>query len=111
MGKNAIISHFHREDWPFEVVKSGDEISLGQRTLSFLETRMLHWPDSMFTYAKEDGILFTSDAFGQHLQAQRVPHRHDRREDRGVEHVDHVVVVEVAGDDVWLAAMRISVAM
>jgi len=67
MGKNAIISHFHREDWPFEVVKSGDEISLGQRTLSFLETRMLHWPDSMFTYAKEDGILFTSDAFGQHL--------------------------------------------
>ncbi|MBE0582992.1 MAG: flavodoxin domain-containing protein [Desulfofustis sp.] len=67
MGKNAIISHFHREDWPFEVVKSGDEISLGKRTLHFLETRMLHWPDSMFTYVKEDGILFSSDAFGQHL--------------------------------------------
>ena len=67
MGKNAILAHFHREDWPYEVVKSGDEISLGKRTLSFLETRMLHWPDSMFTYAKEDGILFSSDAFGQHL--------------------------------------------
>jgi flavorubredoxin len=67
MGKSAIISHFHREDWPFEVVKSGDEISLGKRTLQFLETRMLHWPDSMFTFAKEDGILFSSDAFGQHL--------------------------------------------
>ncbi|THB78077.1 MAG: MBL fold metallo-hydrolase [Desulfobulbaceae bacterium] len=67
MGKTAILEHFHQEHWPFEVVKSGDEISLGQRTLSFLETRMLHWPDSMFTYAKEDGILFSSDAFGQHL--------------------------------------------
>jgi len=67
MGQKAILDHFHREDWPFEVVKSGDTISLGQRTLYFLETRMLHWPDSMFTFAMEDGILFASDAFGQHL--------------------------------------------
>ena len=67
MGQKAINEHFHREDWPFEVVKSGDEISLGKRTMHFLETRMLHWPDSMFTYAKEDQILFSSDAFGQHL--------------------------------------------
>lgn len=66
MGKKAIIDHFHREDWPFEVVKSGTEVSLGKRTVSFLETRMLHWPDSMFSYIKEDGILFSSDAFGQH---------------------------------------------
>jgi len=41
-------------------------MKLGKRTLSFIETRMLHWPDSMFTYLKEDGILFSSDAFGQH---------------------------------------------
>jgi len=67
MGEKAILDHFHREDWPYEVVKSGDTISIGERTLYFLETRMLHWPDSMFTYAMEDGILFTSDAFGQHL--------------------------------------------
>jgi flavorubredoxin len=66
MGHKAIIDHFHREDWPFEVVKSGAEVSLGQRTIQFLETRMLHWPDSMFSYLKEDGILFSSDAFGQH---------------------------------------------
>ncbi|MFW2366708.1 MAG: FprA family A-type flavoprotein [Desulforhopalus sp.] len=66
MGKKAIIDHFHREDWPFEVVKSGSEVSLGKRTVQFLETRMLHWPDSMFSYIKEDGILFSSDAFGQH---------------------------------------------
>ncbi len=67
MGKKAIIDHFHREDWPYEVVKTGDEISLGKRTIRFIETRMLHWPDSMFSYIKEDGILFSSDAFGQHL--------------------------------------------
>lgn len=66
MGKKAIIDHFHREDWPYSVVKTGSEISLGKRTLQFIETRMLHWPDSMFSYLKEDGILFSSDAFGQH---------------------------------------------
>ncbi len=66
MGKKAIMDHFHREDWPYEVVKSGSELSLGKRTIQFLETRMLHWPDSMFSFIKEDGILFSSDAFGQH---------------------------------------------
>lgn len=67
MGEKALIAHFHEDDWPFEVVKSGEEISLGVRTMQFIETRMLHWPDSMFSYLKEDGILFSSDAFGQHL--------------------------------------------
>jgi flavorubredoxin len=66
MGHKALLDHFHRPDWPYEVVKTGTEISLGKRTIQFLETRMLHWPDSMFSYIKEDGILFTSDAFGQH---------------------------------------------
>lgn len=66
LGQKAILAHFHREDWPFEIVKSGDEISLGKRTIQFLETRMLHWPDSMFSFLKEDGILFSSDAFGEH---------------------------------------------
>jgi flavorubredoxin len=67
MGKKALLDHFHQEDWPYEVVKSGSEISLGKRTLQFLETRMLHWPDSMFSYLKEDGILFSNDAFAEHL--------------------------------------------
>jgi flavorubredoxin len=51
MGKKAILEHFHRPDWPFEVVKTGEQLSIGQRTFYFLETRMLHWPDSMFTFA------------------------------------------------------------
>jgi flavorubredoxin len=67
LGHKALLQHFHRPDWPYHVVAPGEEISLGKRTLNFLETRMLHWPDSMFTYLKEDQILFTSDAFGEHL--------------------------------------------
>jgi flavorubredoxin len=66
MGHKALVDHFHQQDWPYEIVKSGSEMSLGQRTIQFLETRMLHWPDSMFSFIKEDGILFSSDAFGQH---------------------------------------------
>jgi flavorubredoxin len=65
-GKEHLIKHFHREDWPYEVVKSGDQLPIGKRTIKFLETRMLHWPDSMFSLLVEDGILISQDAFGQH---------------------------------------------
>ncbi|MFO8055670.1 MAG: flavodoxin domain-containing protein [bacterium] len=65
-GKEALIEHFHNEDWPFRVVENGEELKLGKRTITFLETRMLHWPDSMFSYINEDGLLISSDAFGQH---------------------------------------------
>jgi len=66
-GRKALLAHFHREDWPYEVVKTGDTISLGKRTVRFIETRMLHWPDSMFSYIPEDRLLISSDAFGQHV--------------------------------------------
>ncbi|MFH1215927.1 MAG: FprA family A-type flavoprotein [Pseudomonadota bacterium] len=66
MGEKAIQSHFHPKEWPLEVVKSGDSVSLGKKTVHFLETRMLHWPDSMFSYIPEDKLLISSDAFGQH---------------------------------------------
>jgi flavorubredoxin len=48
-------------------VKEGSALSLGNMNLNFLETRMLHWPDSMFTYLAEEKILFSQDAFGMHL--------------------------------------------
>jgi len=67
MGKKALLAHFHREDWPYQVVKSNDTISLGKRSIKFIETRMLHWPDSMFSYVPEEGLLFSNDAFGEHL--------------------------------------------
>jgi flavorubredoxin len=67
MGLKAIETHFHPVDWPLVVVQSGDTISLGKKTVQFLETKMLHWPDSMFSYIPEDKLLISSDAFGQHL--------------------------------------------
>jgi anaerobic nitric oxide reductase flavorubredoxin len=65
-GKDAIIEHYGA-DFNIQVVKTGDTIKLGKRTLSFIEAPMLHWPDSMFTYLVEDKILMSNDAFGQHL--------------------------------------------
>ena len=53
----------------YKPVKAGDEISIGKRTLKFVPTPMLHWPDSMVTYCPEEKILFSNDAFGQHLAA------------------------------------------
>jgi len=49
------------------IVKTGDSVSLGHKTLQFIEAPMLHWPDSMFTYIPEDALLLPNDAFGQHL--------------------------------------------
>jgi len=67
MGLKAIMEHFHPEGWPLEAVDNGQTISLGKKSVQFIETRMLHWPDSMFSYLKEDKLLISSDAFGQHL--------------------------------------------
>ena len=67
MGKKNLLAHFHQQEWPYEAVKTGDTISLGKRSVQFIETRMLHWPDSMFSYIPEDRLLISSDAFGQHL--------------------------------------------
>jgi len=59
--------HHDTSGWNIQTVSSGDTLSLGKRTLHFLETPMLHWPDSMFTYIPEEKLLFSMDAFGQHL--------------------------------------------
>ena len=65
MGLKNLSRHFSQK-WNYHSVANSETLNLGKRTLTFLETRMLHWPDSMFTYVKEDKILFSSDAFGQH---------------------------------------------
>lgn len=67
MGVKALKSHFPDAEMQVEEVASGDVIDIGGRTLKFLETRMLHWPDSMFTYMPEERLLFSQDAFGLHL--------------------------------------------
>lgn len=71
MGQKNHSRHFPQK-WNYHSVKSGDVLELGKRSLTFLETRMLHWPDSMFSFCKEDGVLFSSDAFGQHYAGQEI---------------------------------------
>jgi flavorubredoxin len=49
------------------VVKDGDTLDLGNKTLKFISAPNLHWPDTMFTFLVEDKILFTCDVFGAHF--------------------------------------------
>ena len=62
-GVNEVKAHFGIEATP---VKSGDTLNSGERTLTFVTTPMVHWPDNMVTYSDVDQILFSNDAFGQH---------------------------------------------
>lgn len=65
MGMKHITAQFHR-DLKLKTVKTGDRISIGDDTLTFIEARMLHWPDSMVTYLEKEQILFSNDIFGMH---------------------------------------------
>jgi len=61
----------YHQDWNFQVVKTGDHVDIGNgKQLVFVEMTMLHWPDSMATYLTGDNILFSNDAFGQHLATE-----------------------------------------
>ena len=63
----------YHQDWNFQVVKTGDKIDIGNgKELIFVEMTMLHWPDSMATYLTKDNIVFSNDAFGQHLATDRL---------------------------------------
>ncbi len=53
-------------------VTTGDTVDLGGRTLRFLHTPYLHWPDTQCTYLEEDGLLFTGDIFGCHFCDERL---------------------------------------
>jgi flavorubredoxin len=56
----------------WNIVNSGQELNIGKRSLKFIETPMIHWPDSMVTYSKYDNILFSNDAFGQHYATNKI---------------------------------------
>lgn len=65
-GDKGLKRHY-KSDWTTSIVKTGDSISLGSRSLAFVNTPMVHWPDSMATYMPEEKILFSNDIFGQHI--------------------------------------------
>jgi flavorubredoxin len=69
MGVKNLTDHFS-PSLPLTVVKDGEKLGLGNLTFEIAETKMLHWPDSMFSTLLEDGILFSSDAFGMHLASE-----------------------------------------
>lgn len=71
MGVKALDAHF-RIGPALTAVKTGDVISLGNMSVTFVETRMLHWPDSMVSYIPEQKILFSQDGFGMHLATDRI---------------------------------------
>ena len=66
-GRKGLDRFFDISKWNIKIVKTGDTLKIGKRTLLFIETPMLHWPDSMMTYIKEEKILISQDAFGQHI--------------------------------------------
>jgi len=70
---DSITGHHHHPEWNFNIVKTGDSLDLGNgKQLIFIETPMLHWPDSMMTYMTGDAVLFSNDAFGQHYCDERL---------------------------------------
>ena len=79
-GEKGLKRHF-KEDWKFKVVKTGDSINIGKRDLAFVQTPMVHWPDNMITYSGYDKLLFSNDAFGQHIASS------DRFDDDNIEMV------------------------
>ncbi len=56
----------------FKTINDTEAVSLGNKTLEFILAPWVHWPETMFTYLKEDKILFTCDFLGSHLATSDV---------------------------------------
>ena len=67
----AILRAYYGDGLDLMPVQTGDGLELGRRTLSFVQTPMVHWPDNMVAYDAYDRILFSNDAFGQHLATSK----------------------------------------
>lgn len=91
-GRKGLSRFFDMSKWDVRVVKTGDTLNIGKRTLLFLETPMLHWPDSMVTYIKEDKVLISQDAFGQHYASSA------RYDDEFVAHFSEAELEEAVRD-------------
>lgn len=65
--KSMLMDHLAISENRLRVVQDGEEVSLGGKTLRFIYTPWVHWPETMCTYLEEDKILFTCDFFGSHL--------------------------------------------
>ena len=77
-------------DFKSNVLTANDSIDLGRKELKFFAFPMLHWPDSMYTYLKEDKMLFTCDSFGAHYASKKI--YNDLEEPNGV--LTNTVILE-----------------
>lgn len=69
--KKSLIGQYHHPEWDYRIVKTGDSVAVSKdKSLVFVEMKMLHWPDSMAVYLTGDNILFSNDAFGQHYATE-----------------------------------------
>ncbi|MCK5862695.1 MAG: MBL fold metallo-hydrolase, partial [Candidatus Hydrogenedentes bacterium] len=64
--RRILATYYAMQDWKVQILKPGDTLTLGTRTLEFIQTPLAHWPESMFTWSPTDKVLFSMDAFGQH---------------------------------------------
>ncbi|MCF7890522.1 FprA family A-type flavoprotein [Candidatus Bipolaricaulota bacterium] len=71
-GKDMALSLYDLPEEKFHVVEGGDTLDLGDKILEFIEAPWLHWPETMFTYYREEGVLFPSDFFGAHVATPKL---------------------------------------
>ena len=69
---NTLIDHLRVSEDRFIVIEDGGEFSLGEKTLKFILTPWVHWPETMSTYIVEDKILFSCDFFGSHYATDKI---------------------------------------
>lgn len=65
-GEKGLKKHYNK-NLNLRVVKSGETLNIGKKNLTFVHIPMVHWPDSMVTYIREDKLLLSNDSFGQHI--------------------------------------------
>jgi len=79
-GEKGLRKHYG-DRLDLRAVDSGESMDIGERTLTFVHTPMVHWPDNMVTYIKEEKLLLSNDAFGQHIASSE---RFDDRIEWGI---------------------------
>jgi len=77
--KEFLEVHLGVKDSSFLTISDGEELSVGGKTLQFIIAPWVHWPETMFTYLKEDKVLFTCDFLGSHLASTKAISNEDGR--------------------------------
>ncbi len=70
--KGMLQDHLHVSEEKFIEVEDGEQVSLGNKTMKFIYTPWVHWPETMITLLEEDRVLFTCDLFGSHMAASNL---------------------------------------